>query len=119
MDPFGEQTLREEIIKQWGEDSQHLDVFDQMLEEVEQHGCTRKVAAPLMEKPKREYCNGCENEYYHQNTTRGCWSFDKAKLMLRKKVHVDQVPPWNQEAEPYLSCYHVKRYVFVKPDQTC
>ena len=69
-----------------------------------------------MDKSK---CIGCENDFYNQRgENHPCWSLEDAKVIKRKKVHVDQVPPWNQKAEDYPGCYHVKRYVFVGKDQT-
>ena len=68
-----------------------------------------------------KYCAGCEDNFYNGNNpynVKQCWGLETAKLIQRKKVHVDQVPPWNQEAGTYPSCYKQKRYVFVKPEQT-
>ena len=66
-------------------------------------------------------CKGCYNEVYNQGLggAKECWSFATAELIMRKEVHIDQRPPWNQEAKLLPSCYRKERYVYVKPDQTC
>jgi hypothetical protein len=67
-------------------------------------------------------CHGCHDDFYNQkgNATNGeCWSFKSAKLIMRKEVHVDQRPPWDQKARLLPDCYHAQRYVYVEPDVTC
>ena len=67
-------------------------------------------------KKSKEKCSGCEDNFYNGNNPHGvkeCWRFKDAKIVTTKKVHVDQVPPWKQKAEPRMSCYRQKRYVFV------
>jgi hypothetical protein len=69
---------------------------------------------------KKKDCEGCEQDFYNHGGggSKQCWSFDEAKpLIMRKKVSIDQVPPWNQTANLYPSCYEVKRFIFVKPEQ--
>ena len=70
---------------------------------------------------KKEDCIGCyNNDYNHElGGAKECWSFDSAKLEMRKEVHIDQRPPWNQKAKRFPSCYRKQRYVYVRPDQTC
>lgn len=73
-------------------------------------------------KIKKTDCQGCEDNFYNGNNNLGvneCWHFSKATMILRKQVHVDQVPPWNQSPVRVPSCYKVKRYVFVDPHKTC
>lgn len=65
-------------------------------------------------------CIGCENDFYNDKNPLGvkeCWSFKDAKLIMRKAVPIDRVPPWNQKAIRIPSCYHVRGYVYVKPEQ--
>jgi hypothetical protein len=71
-----------------------------------------------MDKSK---CSGCYcNDYnYGLGGSRECWSLEDAKMIMRKEVSIDQIPPWNQEAKLLPSCYRRSRYVYVKPDQTC
>lgn len=66
-------------------------------------------------------CAGCRNDFYNGNNNLGvkeCWSLATAVVILRKAVHINQTPPWNQKAEMYPSCYEMPQHVFVKPDVT-
>ncbi len=65
-------------------------------------------------------CNGCEDNFYNGNNPHGtkeCWRFKTAKIILRKQVHISQVPPWEQEPELKMSCFRKKQYVFVDGDR--
>ena len=64
-------------------------------------------------------CAGCRNDFYNGNNQIGvteCWHLLTAIVVPRKRVHVNQMPPWNQEAEQFPSCYEEIGYVFVKPN---
>lgn len=66
-------------------------------------------------------CVGCEDDFYNHDAKGGkdgCWERKDAEIIQRKKVHMSQVPPWNQAPKKYPSCYHQKQYVFVGKDQT-
>ena len=69
-----------------------------------------------MDKSK---CAGCYNNDYNHGLggAKECWNFKAAKLIMRKEVHVDQRPPWNQKARMFPNCYQKSRYVYVRPDQ--
>jgi len=69
-----------------------------------------------MDKSK---CVGCYNDEYNYGLggAKECWHLKTAELIMRKEVHVDQVPPWNQEAKLLPSCYRKRRYVYVDPDR--
>lgn len=69
----------------------------------------------------KSHCSGCEDDFYNHGGggAKECWAFESAKLIMRKKVSIDQIPPWKQKAAQYPSCYHVKRFVFVGPDREC
>jgi len=60
-------------------------------------------------------CVGCYNNVYNNGCggSQQCWSLKTAKLILRKEVHVDQVPPWTQKAKRFPSCYRRPRYVYM------
>ena len=69
----------------------------------------------------KKYCHGCHNDFYNGHNELGitmCWSLKDSKVVWKKKVHIDQVPPWNQKPMRVLSCYRQPRYVFVGPKQT-
>lgn len=77
------------------------------------------VKLPRNEKLRR--CVGCEDDFYNGNNPVGvdmCWMFPDAKLVKRKQVHMNQVPPWTQEPQLFLSCYRKKSFIFVEPDRT-
>ena len=70
---------------------------------------------------KKSDCAGCYNNEYNHGLggSKQCWSFKTAKLIMRKEVHIDQLPPWNQEAKRLPSCYRKERYVYVDPHSNC
>jgi hypothetical protein len=77
--------------------------------------------AKLTKKEKLQRCAGCEDDFYNGNNNLGvkeCWRLKDAKLIKRKQVHIDQVPPWNQEPIETLDCYRVKKCVFVDAKRT-
>jgi hypothetical protein len=68
----------------------------------------------------KKHCSGCRDNFYNGNNDLGvsqCWSLKDAKLIMRKEVHIDQVPPWNQKAKMLPNCYHREQFVYVRPDQ--
>ena len=71
----------------------------------------------MSNKAKKKYCDGCYCDIYNGGMAKECWSLDNAELVMKKEVHVDQVPPWNQKPKKVLSCYHKQRYVYVNPDR--
>lgn len=67
-------------------------------------------------------CAGCRNDFYNGNNSLGvkeCWSFKSAKLIFRKEVHINQVPPWKQKARRFPRCYSRPQYVYVEASATC
>jgi len=81
-----------------------------------------KTGSRMTEDEKLKHCAGCHDNFYNQpgnSTTGRCWMLPKAKLVLKKEVHFDQVPPWNQKAEKFLDCFRRPRHVYVDPKQTC
>ena len=80
-------------------------------------GCAEVKVTELMDK---KHCVGCEDNFYNANNPHGvkeCWAYKKAKIVLRKKVHKDQTPPWNHEPNMYPSCYRQKNFVFFEGDR--
>jgi len=68
----------------------------------------------------KKHCVGCRDNFYNGNNDLGvrqCWSLKSAKLVMRKEVHVDQVPPWNQEARELPDCYRKPRFIYVDPSR--
>ena len=68
---------------------------------------------------KKSHCSGCYCDDYNHGLggAKECWNFKKAKVIFRKEVHVNQVPPWNQKAKRFPTCYSKSRYVYVSPDR--
>jgi hypothetical protein len=66
---------------------------------------------------RQKYCSGCEDNFYNGNNTVGvkaCWNLKKAKVVKKKKIGIDDEPPWeHQPIVTTLSCYHCKGYVFL------
>ena len=66
-----------------------------------------------MEKDK---CLGCENNFYNGNNNLNiaeCWSLKTATMIKRKKVGINDVPPWTWKPQLFPSCYRQKGYVFI------
>ena len=76
---------------------------------------------PLSIQVKLSHCVGCHNDVYNHGCegSQRCWSLAKAKLIKRKEVHINQVPPWTQKPRLMLSCYHRPQYVYINGDRTC
>lgn len=68
-----------------------------------------------------QYCMGCEDDFYNEHNDLGvkeCWNLRRVKLIFRKEVHINDVPPWNHTPRLRPHCYHKKQYVYVGADQT-
>jgi hypothetical protein len=66
------------------------------------------------------FCAGCYGDVYNGKLAKECWNLTTAKIVQRKFVHIDDVPPWTtQKAVTTLSCHHRQKYISVKPEQTC
>lgn len=69
----------------------------------------------------RKHCVGCRNDFYNGRQNVGgntCWNLKDAKLIMRKEVHINQVPPWTQKAQLLPHCYHKEQFVYLEPDRT-
>jgi hypothetical protein len=62
-------------------------------------------------------CRGCRNDYYNGGAGLNgkCWSLDDAKIVVRFKIHRDQVPtlPRAFERVKVPNCYHKSEWSFV------
>jgi hypothetical protein len=66
-----------------------------------------------------KHCSGCRNNFYNGNNDMGikeCWSLKSAKLTKRLLIPVDMPPPYTFPPRTVPDCYHVDRYVTVKPE---
>lgn len=75
----------------------------------------------MTKKEKRhKYCSGCRDNFYNDNNPFGikeCLCFKNAKVVWKKRVHMNQRPPWDQKAIRVLDCRHENCYVFVGAEQ--
>jgi hypothetical protein len=67
-------------------------------------------------------CAGCYNDDYNHGLggATECWSYSGAKLISRKPVSIDDVPPWNRfQHTPVLmpNCYQQPRMIYVDPER--
>ncbi len=73
---------------------------------------------PIHKKVK--FCSGCRQDFYNGHNDLGvkqCWSLEEAEFVVRKEVHVDQRPPWNQRPMRMLNCFHRPRHVYVDKER--
>lgn len=76
----------------------------------------------MTKEEKKRHCKGCRNDFYNGDNPYGiqdCWSLEGAELVYKKEVHINQRPPWNQNAIQVLDCYRKPQHVYVDPDKTC
>ncbi len=68
---------------------------------------------------KKSHCQDCYNDVYNHGLggAKECWMFEKAKVIWRKQVHIDQIPPWKQKSKRFPNCYSKQRFVYVRPDR--
>lgn len=67
------------------------------------------------------HCSGCEQNFYNGNNPMGvqrCWNLDTAKRIKRRRVGINDVPPWTRKPELLPSCYQQRGYIFVGPTVT-
>ena len=66
----------------------------------------------------KKHCSGCNDNFYNGNNPHGikeCWMLKSAKVIWRKKVPMNQRPPWSQAAIQVPKCYKQSGYIFVPP----
>jgi hypothetical protein len=122
--PYDQGDLVRDISRQFGEHSPQFEVLGLMAAELEEHGIA-PVKANLQVNNKMDYCAGCYNDHYNtrvadDNVQRHmcCWSLESAKIIPRKRVHINDRPPWNHTPELYPSCYREPKYIFAREKQT-
>jgi hypothetical protein len=67
---------------------------------------------------KKQNCVGCEQNFYNGNNDLGvqeCWSFKTAVLKLRRRVGMNDIPPWTATPRSLPSCYQQRGAIFVDP----
>lgn len=63
----------------------------------------------------KKFCEGCYNNIYNGEKAEECWCYKTAKMVMRKKVPLDQRPPWTQDPIPVPDCYKETGFVFTDP----
>lgn len=73
----------------------------------------------MTKSEKKKFCAGCDDNFYNSGNPYGvkeCWHFKNARVVKRKEVHINDMPPWKrQRVFKTLNCYHRARYVYVDP----
>lgn len=70
---------------------------------------------------RRKYCPRCRDDFYNGKNPIGvkeCWCLPNSRVVRRKFVHVDAVPPLRMKSEWTLDCCHRDRYISVDPKVT-
>jgi hypothetical protein len=68
------------------------------------------------------HCQGCRDNFYNGNNDLGvkeCWLLKSAHLVMKKEVHISQVPPWKQSPREFLNCFRRPGHIYVRHDQEC
>ncbi len=76
--------------------------------------------AKLNKEQKLHHCVGCHCDFYNGKNpynVKECWSLSTAKLVLKKRVSINQVPPWKQAPIKVLDCYREDGYVMMDPEK--
>jgi hypothetical protein len=70
----------------------------------------------MTKQQKLKYCTGCNENFYNGHnplSIKECWSLKNAKIVQRKKIHINLVPPYDHlKKQKVLSCYRQEGYVF-------
>ena len=64
----------------------------------------------------RTHCNGCRDDFYNTSELAVggcCWSRKTAVLKLRRKVHINDLPPHERKPGRFPSCYSAAQYVMI------
>lgn len=63
-------------------------------------------------------CEGCYNDDYNRGLggAKECWNFKGARILMRRRVGMNEVPPWTRTPELLPSCYRKTGYIFVGPE---
>ena len=64
---------------------------------------------------KLKMCPGCTDDFYNGNNKmeiKECWYLKTATPVKKKKIPVNQEPPFTQLPISVLQCFHQQGYVF-------
>jgi len=68
----------------------------------------------------KKHCLGCNEDFYNDKNPYGikvCWNLRDAKLIMRKRVGINERPPWKSKPEKLPGCYRQKGFIFVNPKE--
>lgn len=65
----------------------------------------------------KKNCVGCRDNFYNNRPEGDCWLLETAELIKRKRVRMDEVPPWQAEPEELPNCYNASGFIFVSPER--
>jgi len=71
-------------------------------------------------KGQKKYCAGCYDDVYNHGLggSRECWHLEDSKVVKRKEVHINDVPPWkHQTIKKVNNCYNKSKHVYVNPER--
>jgi hypothetical protein len=63
-----------------------------------------------------KHCRGCYCNFYNGRQNVGgteCWSLKTAKLVMRKEVHINDMPPHKHKPQKLPNCYHKPQFVYI------
>lgn len=69
-----------------------------------------------MVKKSKDLCSGCHDNYYNQTEPGGCWSYARAKIVVRTLVGTWQSPPYKWIPQNTLSCHHPEGSCWINKD---
>ena len=63
---------------------------------------------------KRQHCSGCHDDVYNHGCggSKECWMLSSMKLIKRREIHVDEIPPFEGKLKRIPDCYHRPRFVY-------
>ncbi len=73
----------------------------------------------------KSMCIGCRNDRYNHPgtcerpgidapvTCKECWTYEEAKVVKKKRVSINQQPPFKQKEQEVLECMHEPGYAYV------
>ena len=74
----------------------------------------------MTEREKLALCSGCRNDFYNGHNDLGvkrCWNLESAKPVLKIRVGINDVPPWNGKPKRVLNCRTEQGAVLMTPDE--
>ncbi len=104
-----------EMVVFQAENKKELEILNNLMSGLKKRICDTK------EKDKKKYCEGCNDDFYNNKNPLGveeCWHLESAKLVLKRKVGLNEVPPWNSKPIKVLDCFRQKGFIFVDKNIT-